>query len=81
MGRMAVAPSLMVCLGRLGCVSEKKNPLEGSWRIAAGHQKTPDTAFSYSDGNPFTIKMFADGHVGWFGRWAVGGGDAMAYYG
>jgi hypothetical protein len=44
---LAVTPTLMLCLALLGCVNEKRNPVEGSWRIVSGRQKTADTAFSY----------------------------------
>lgn len=80
MGRMAVAPTLMLCLALLGCVSEKRNPVEGSWQILSGSQKTADTAFSYSQENIFAIKMFSGNHVGWFGRY-LRGGDTLIYFG
>lgn len=78
---IAVSLTLLFCFALPGCASQTRNPLEGSWRIAAGHQKTADTAFSYAEGNPSTIKMFAGNHVGFFGRWVMGGGDTVTYYG
>lgn len=80
MRRIAVGLTLLLCVAILGCSSEKKNLLQGSWRIAAGHQKTADTAFSYVEGNPSTIKIIAGNQVAWFGRWARGAGDTVTYY-
>ena len=81
MRQIVVGLTLLFCVALLGCATEERNPLEGSWRIAAGHQKTADTAFSYTEGNPSTIKMFVGNQVGWFGRWAYRGGDTLTYYG
>jgi hypothetical protein len=80
MARKTLALALLLCLVLLGCISDERNRLEGSWRIAAGHQKTADTAFSYTEGNPSTIKMFAGNQVAWFGRWVRSSGDTLTYY-
>ena len=80
MKRMVVALSLPLCLALLGCVSEKKNAIEGTWRVVAGTMKTADTTISYSQANLFGMKMIVDNHWAIFGQ-PLGDGDTSAYYG
>jgi hypothetical protein len=75
-----VALTLFLCLALLGCVSEKKNAIEGTWRVVAGTMKTADTTISYSQTNLFGMKMIVDNQWAISGQ-ALGDGDTLAYYG
>ena len=79
MNRMAVALNLLICFALLGCVSEKKNSIEGTWRVVAGTMKTADTTISYSQANLFGMKMIVDNQWAIFGQ-HLGDGDTLAYY-
>ena len=80
MRRIAIALTLFLCLVLLGCISGKKNAIEGTWRVIAGTMKTADTTTSYSQANLFGMKMIVGNQWAIFGQ-PVGGGDTLAYYG
>lgn len=80
MRRIVVVLFLLLPLILLGCGGEKKNAIEGTWRIVAGTMKTADTTISYSEANLFGMKMIVDGQWAIFGQ-PLGGGDTLAYYG
>lgn len=80
MRRMVVALILFLCLALLGCVSEKKNAIEGTWRVVTGTMKTADTTISYSQTNLFGMKMIVDNQWAIFGQ-PLADGDTLAYYG
>jgi hypothetical protein len=71
---------LTLFLAMLGCASEKKNAIEGTWRVVAGTMKTADTTISYSQMNLFGMKMIVGNQWAIFGQ-PLGGGDTSAYYG
>ena len=79
MRRIVVALTLFQCLALLGCISEKKNSIEGTWRVVAGTMKTADTTISYSEANLFGMKMIVDNQWAIFGQ-HLGDGDTLAYY-
>jgi hypothetical protein len=76
----SVPLTIVLCLALLGCVSEKKNAIEGTWRVVAGTMKTADTTISYSQANLFGMKMIVDNQWAIFGQ-PLGDGDTLAYYG
>ena len=76
----SVPLTIVLCLALLGCVSEKKNAIEGTWRVVAGTMKTADTTVSYSQTNLFGMKMIVDNQWAIFGQ-PLGDGDTLAYYG
>jgi hypothetical protein len=80
MRRMVVAFNLLFCFAVPGCVSEKKNAIEGTWRLVSGTMKTADTTFSYSQSNLFGMKMIVGKQWAIFGQ-PLGDGDTLAYYG
>ena len=80
MTRIVVALTLFSFLALLGCVGEKKNAIEGTWRVVAGTMKTADTTISYSQTNLFGMKMIVGNQWAIFGQ-PMGGGDTLAYYG
>ena len=80
MRRIVVVLTLFPFLALLGCVSEKKNAIEGTWRVVAGTMKTADTTISYSQSNLFGMKMIVGNQWAIFGQ-PLGGGDTSAYYG
>jgi hypothetical protein len=80
MSRMVVAFDLLLCFAVLGCVAEKKDAIEGTWRMVSGTMKTPDTTFSYSQANLFGMKMIVGKQWAIFGQ-PLGDGDTLAYYG
>jgi hypothetical protein len=75
-----ISLTIVLCATLLGCVSEKKNKLEGTWRLVTGTQKQGDTSSTYSQATYFGIKMFCENHVAWFGQHLLGG-DTSSYYG
>jgi hypothetical protein len=80
MRRIVVALNLLLSFALLGCVSEKKNAIEGTWRVVSGTTKTADTTLSYSQANLFGMKIIAGNQWAIFGQ-PLGGGDTLAYYG
>ena len=80
MRRRVVTLALFLCLDVLGCISGKKNAIEGTWRLVAGTMKTADTTISYSKTDLFGMKMIVDNQWAIFGQ-PQGGGDTLAYYG
>ncbi len=79
MNRMVVTLYLLLCFAVFGCVGEKKEAIEGTWRVVSGTIKTADTAFSYSQANLFGMKMIVGKQWATFGQ-PLGGGDTLAYY-
>jgi hypothetical protein len=77
MSRMVVAFDLLLCFAVLGCVTEKKGAIEGTWRMVSGTMKTPDTTFSYSQANLFGMKMIVGKQWAIFGQ-PLGDGDTLA---
>ena len=80
MNRMAVALTLLLCPALIGCVGEKRDAIEGTWRLVSGTMKTPDTTLTYSEANLFGMKMIVANQWAIFGR-HLGGGDTSAYFG
>jgi hypothetical protein len=80
MGQMVVALTLLLCLALLGCVSEKRNKIEGTWRLVAGTNKWGDTTFDYAKMGYDGIKMFSDNHFIFVGR-IVRNADTADNYG
>jgi hypothetical protein len=79
MKRIAVALTPFLCLALLGCISEKKNAIEGTWRVVAGTMKTADTTISYSEANLFGMKMIVGNQWAVFGQ-HLGDADTLAYF-
>jgi hypothetical protein len=80
MRQILFALTMLLCASLLGCVSEKKNAIEGTWRVVSGTMKTADTTSSYSQADLFGMKMIFDNHWAIFGQ-GLRGGDTLAYYG
>ena len=80
MTRIVVALTLFPFLALLGCVGDKKNAIEGTWRVVVGTMKTADTTINYSQTTLFGMKMIVGNQWAIFGQ-PLGGGDTMAYYG
>jgi len=76
---MVVAFSLLLCFAVLGCVSEKKDAIEGTWRVVSSTMKTADTTISYSQADLFGMKMIVDNQWAVFGQ-PLRNGDTLAYY-
>jgi hypothetical protein len=64
----------------LGCSSERKNKVEGTWRLVSGWQKTADTTFQYSQAHYHGIKMICGNHWAILGR-SVRDKDSVDSYG
>jgi outer membrane lipoprotein SlyB len=79
MRQILFVPAILLCASLLGCVSEQKNAIEGTWRVVYGTMKTADTTVSYSQANLFGMKMIFDNHWAIFGQ-GLHGGDTLAYY-
>lgn len=80
MRRTTVAPSLLLCVLLVGCGSDRREAIEGTWRVVSGTLRTADTTISYTQENLFGMKMIVGGQWGIFGR-GLSGGDTLAYYG
>jgi hypothetical protein len=80
MRQMLIALTLLLCLGLLGCVNEKKNAIEGTWRLVSGWQKTAEATDKYSQANYQGIKMIYGGHWAILGR-SVRDKDTLDNYG
>jgi hypothetical protein len=51
-----------------GCVSERKNQLEGTWRLVSGSSKVADTTYDYTKMGYGGLKMYCDNHFMFVGR-------------
>jgi hypothetical protein len=69
MRQILLALTLFLCASLLGCVSERRNKLEGTWRLVSGKQKNADTSFEYSQANCRSMKMIYENHLAFMTRW------------
>ena len=72
--------TLILCLTLLGCSSQRKNTLEGTWRLVAGTSKTADSTYDYAKMGYDGMKMICDKHFMFVGRY-VQNGDTTYNYG
>jgi hypothetical protein len=70
----------ILCLTLLSCSSERKNRLEGTWRLVSGASKRADTTYDYSKGQYRMIMMIYENHFAFVGRY-VRDGDTFDTYG
>jgi hypothetical protein len=80
MRRIVIAITLLLCLDQIGCMSEKKDAIEGTWRLVSGTSKFSDTTYDYAKMGYDGMKMFCDNHFMFVGR-VVGNGDTTDNYG
>jgi hypothetical protein len=80
MRQILFALTLFLCASLLGCVSEKKNKIEGTWRLVSGTSKTGDTTREYSQMHYRGIKMIYENHFAFVGRY-VRDSDTLDNYG
>jgi hypothetical protein len=70
--------TIILCLTLLGCSGERKNMVEGTWRLVSGKQKTADTTVDYSKAQ--RMKMIYENHFAFVGRY-VHDSDTLDSYG
>jgi hypothetical protein len=68
MRHLSAVTAALLSVTVLGCMSEKKNPLEGTWRLVAGTSKTADTTVDYTQMRYKGLKMFCDNHFMFVGH-------------
>jgi hypothetical protein len=80
--RYASVPlTIILCLTLLGCRSERKNKIEGTWRLVSGTLKTADTTtYDFSKLHYHGILMIYENHFAFVGRY-VREGDSLDAYG
>ena len=81
MKHAAVIIATIVCLTMLGCNTERKNNVEGTWRLIAGTSKTADSTYDYSMMDYDGMKMISNGHFMFVGRYLQNGDTAYNYGG
>jgi len=72
--------TIVFCATLVGCTSETKNKLEGTWRLVSGTSKTADTTREYSQMHYRGIKMIYENHFALVGRY-IRDGDTLDNYG
>lgn len=80
MREIVIGITFPLCLALLGCVTDKRNAMEGMWRVVSSTMKTSDTTISYSQADLFGMKMIGGNHWAVFGQ-PLRGADTLAYYG
>ena len=72
--------TMVLCVTLLGCASEPKNKVEGTWKLVAGTAKNADTTIDYASIHFSGMKMFSGNHWMFVGR-HVRNNDTIAMYG
>ena len=60
--------TLVFCVTLFGCLGERRNQLEGTWRFVAGGNTAADTTYDYARMGYDGLKMYCDNHFMFVGR-------------
>ncbi|HEY1196263.1 hypothetical protein [Flavobacterium sp.] len=67
---------LVLIIGLTSCTSEKKNPIEGTWRLISAETTEKDTTFSTFNSKTKMIKIINDSHFAFLNHDLKNGKDS-----
>jgi hypothetical protein len=59
---MLIALTMVLCAALIGCISEKKNKLEGTWEMVSAKYGTRDTTYDYAKLPFHMVKIITKNH-------------------
>jgi hypothetical protein len=81
MKHTVTALTILICVSLISCAGERRNIIEGNWRLVSRTQWTADTTFHASPSDFLGMKMIWQNRVAYFARYSAGGDTTYGYGG